>query len=139
MSETKDRSSRRNQYLLSALITEEKDLDDLTAFLKGYQLEIVKSENLGEQVLAYSINKHRSLILISLFFTADAAVIPALEKDLRHEESVQRFLLTTWKADPDAPKRQTNLRGGRRDRDAAPTERGERTMSAPVTMRPENV
>lgn len=136
MSETKDRSSRRNQYLLSALVKAEKDFDDLLAFIKGYELVLVKTENLGEQVLTFAINKNRALMLVSAFFTCEADVIPRLEKDLRHEEYVERFLLTTWKADPDAPKRQTNMRGGRRDRDAAPSDR---PMVASTYVRPENV
>ena len=139
MSETKDRSSRRNQYLLTALVKEEKDFDDLIAFAKNYEIIIVKTENLGEQPLSFPINKHKVLTVVSIFFTADGGVIPQIEKELRHEEYVERFLLTTWKADPDAPKRQNNMRGGRRDRDAAPSERPERTAAAPVYMRPENV
>lgn len=117
MSDNKDTTSRHDQYLLTALVKEEKDFDDLIAFMKGYELTIVKTENLDEQNLSYPINKYRTLLLVSIFFTAEKNIIPTLEKDLRHEETIQRFLLTTWKADPDAPKRASGMRGRRPERE----------------------
>lgn len=92
-------------YLLTALVKDEAAFGELESFVKKSELTIKKSENLGRRVLAYPINKQRELTLASIFFTAEANIIPELEKSLHHEESIERFLLTTWKGDLDAPKR----------------------------------
>ena len=95
-------------YLLSALVKEEADLNELVDFLAKHELSIKKSENLGSKTLSFAVNKNHELLLTSVFFTAATTVIPALEKSLHHEEYVQRFLLTDWNGDIDAPKRNSD-------------------------------
>ena len=120
MSET----DRSELYLISALVKTEAAFDEMVAFLKTQALEIKKTENLGERALAHVINKHRTLLLVSIFFTADPAVIPALNKALKTEDAVERYLLTDWKGDIDAPRRSERPR-----RTGDRPERSEREVS----------
>lgn len=108
-----EESPEEQLYLLSALVKDDAAFEDLQNFLKKAQLTIKKSESLGRRMLAYPINKERELTLVSVFFTADPKIIPELDQSLRHEESLERFLLTTWKGDLDAPKRYSKERGER--------------------------
>jgi ribosomal protein S6 len=85
-------------YLLTLLVSDEKSLATVKEHLKD-RVKIVKEENLGPRTLAYPINKHKELTLISIFFTADSTVVTAIEKELKLEEEVERFLLTTWRGD----------------------------------------
>lgn len=94
-------------YLLTTLIKEEKDFDQIVSAVKAAGATVVKTENLGERTLAFPVKKHRALILASIFFTATSGEVKAINQELKSEEAVFRFLLTDWKADPDAPKRPT--------------------------------
>lgn len=92
-------------YLLSALTKEAGALDELKKFVTDAGATVVKAEDLGSRKLAFPINKHAELTLVSVFFSADGAASHALQEALRHEEWVERFLVTTWNASPDQPVR----------------------------------
>lgn len=85
-------------YLLSALVQKDSSLKTLEGIIstKG---KIAKAESLGSKTLAFPINKHRELTLVSIFFTAEPSDIPGLEKELAVEEEVERHLMTTWRGD----------------------------------------
>ncbi|MEX1123876.1 MAG: 30S ribosomal protein S6 [Patescibacteria group bacterium] len=87
-----------NLYLLSALVQKDESLETIKKYLEG-KAEVVKAENLGRKTLAYKINKHSELTLVSIFFTAQPEIIPGLEKELALEEQAERFLITTWRGE----------------------------------------
>lgn len=97
-------------YLLSLLVQDEKALATVKDYLKD-RVKILKDENLGVKTLAYPINKHKELTLISIFFTANSDVVGPIERELKLEEEVERFLLTTWRGDIN--KEMTNERNRR--------------------------
>ena len=103
--ETPEQADAGQLYLVSALVQKDKALDHLVEFLKKAGCEIKKTENLGVKSLYVRINKHNSLTLISVFFTAPGAVAHKLQQTLRHEEAIERFLLTTWRGDLNPPER----------------------------------
>ncbi len=110
--ETAEAAETGALYLVSALVQKDEALDELTAFLKKAGCDIKKTENLGVKTLYVPINKHNSLTLVSVFFTAPAAVAHKLQESLKHEEAVERFLLTTWRGDLEP--RERKPRGARK-------------------------
>jgi len=98
--------SKTRLYLLSALAKDGaaaiKELSDLVSQV-GSKVE--KSEDLGLKRLAFAINKQRQLTLVSVFFNASTAVLAELQAELKHAETLERYLLTDWKADLNAPAR----------------------------------
>lgn len=88
------------RYLLSALVEQASALSGIAKELEGAGAKIVKTEELGERRLAFTINKHSSLQLVSIFFEAGKEMIRETEKNLRGNNNIQRFLLTKWAADP---------------------------------------
>lgn len=103
--ETTDQADAGQLYLISALVQKDEALDELASYLKKAGCLVKKTENLGLKTLYVTINKHSALTLVSVFFTAPAAVAHKLQASLRHEESLERFLLTTWRGDLEAPVR----------------------------------
>lgn len=85
-------------YLLSALSTDGTVLPMLTEKVEQKGAVIKKSEDLGVKRLAYPINRHNELTLVSLFFEATAKAIQELNQELRHQDQVERFLITRWNA-----------------------------------------
>lgn len=108
--ETTDKAEAGQLYLVSALVQKDDALDQLTAYLKKAGCDIKKTENLGVKNLYVPINKHHALTLVSAFFTAPAAVAHQLQQALRHEEYVERFLLTTWRGDLEARERKPRVK-----------------------------
>lgn len=96
------------RYLLSALVENPTTLEEIKKIVTDFDGEIVKTEELGERKLAFPINKKSELHLVSIFFMNKPEVIPGLEKQLRSEDKIARFLLTRWTSDPNA-----EARGGR--------------------------
>jgi small subunit ribosomal protein S6 len=97
-------------YLLSALGRDGSVLDHLAEQLKKHDVVIKKTEDLGMKKLAYPINKQTDLNLVSIFFEAPGATAYALENQLRHEEEVERFLLTRWNASLEASNRTSRMK-----------------------------
>lgn len=92
-------------YLLTALVKTEADFAELEKLIKGFGVTLKKSENLGERKLAFSIKKEATLLLTSFFFETDSQNAKKIDKELKTEEFIYRYLLTDWKGDIDAPKR----------------------------------
>lgn len=86
-------------YLLSALVKDAKALANLETFIKASGATVAKGEDLGLKQLAYPINKHTELRLISIFLHAESQLVRKLNQELRHEEDVVRYLLTHWRGD----------------------------------------
>ncbi|MBI4948173.1 30S ribosomal protein S6 [Candidatus Berkelbacteria bacterium] len=98
-------------YLLSALVKTEADFAELEKFIKEFEVTVKKSENLGERKLAFQIKKESTLLLTSIFFETDTQTAKKIDKEIKTEEHVCRYLLTDWKGDIDTPKR--NYRNSR--------------------------
>ena len=100
-SNTKVAATTDQLYLLSALVQKEEVMELLKKIVSS-KAEIIKDESLGMKTLAYPINKHKELILLSIFFTAEPDKVIAIEKELHVEEKIERYLITTW--DDELPK-----------------------------------
>lgn len=85
-------------YLLSALVQSEAALKMIEGIVAQHG-KVAKAESLGAKQLAFAINKHRELTLVSVFFHADPSVLTQLEKELKAEGDIQRCLVTTWRGD----------------------------------------
>jgi len=93
-------------YLLSALTKDSSHtLSELTELIGQAGSKVEKSEDLGLKRLAFAINKARELTLVSVYFRATAAILAAITAELKHADSLERYLLTDWKADLNAPAR----------------------------------
>lgn len=106
VAETKSVGENTRMYLLSALVKDATDaLAELTALISTVGSKVEKAEDLGVRRLAFPINKHLELSLVSVFFNADAMTIKALESELKHADTIERHLLSTWRAGLEEPKR----------------------------------
>ncbi|MEK7201946.1 MAG: 30S ribosomal protein S6 [Patescibacteria group bacterium] len=104
--ETKSETTNARMYLLSALAKDATGaLAELTALVSTVGSRVEKAEDLGLKKLAFPINKHLELSLVSVFFNADAPTIKALESELKHADTIERHLLSTWRAGLEEPKR----------------------------------
>ncbi|HUD20501.1 MAG TPA: 30S ribosomal protein S6 [Candidatus Saccharimonadales bacterium] len=90
-------------YLISILTQEESALDEFVQTVEKAGGVIKKSESLGRKTLAYSINKHPELILMSIFCELDSDQVKPLEQTLKHEDYIERYLLTKWDAELPVP------------------------------------
>lgn len=104
--EAKSVGENTRMYLLSALTKDATSaLAELSALISTVGSKVEKAEDLGLKKLAFPINKHLELSLVSVFFTADAPTIKALESELKHADTIERHLLSTWRAGLEEPKR----------------------------------
>jgi len=98
--------SKTRMYLLSALAVDgQKAISELTNLVSQAGSKVEKSEDLGLKRLAFVINKHYELVLVSVFFQADRGILTKLDAELKHTDTIERYLLTDWKADLNAPAR----------------------------------
>ncbi len=93
------KASFEGRYLLSALVQDEKALEGIAKLVEATEAKVLKSESLGKKTLTFAINKHKELILVSVFFEGTAQQVNNLEKTLKHEEEIERFILTKWHAE----------------------------------------
>ena len=107
--ESKSTESKSRMYLLSALAKDAASaLDELTALVLAAGSKVEKAEDLGLKRLAFPINKHLELSLVSVFFNATPQTIKTLDGELKHAETIERHLLSTWRAGLDEPKRRSS-------------------------------
>jgi|SRR3990167_6435576 len=98
--------SKTRMYLLSVLAKDATAaLDELTSLVLTAGSKVEKAEDFGLKRLAFPINKHLELSLVSVFFNANAQTIKTLDSELKHAETIERHLLSTWRAGLDEPKR----------------------------------
>lgn len=103
-------ATRTERYLLSALTTDSKKaLSELSALIKDQSATVEKEEDLGERKLTFAVNKHRELNLVSVFFQATGDQIKALQAELDHATTIERFLLTRWRAGLEEPRRRRHI------------------------------
>jgi len=85
-------------YLLSVLSQTGELLTALTECVEQGGGLVKKSEDLGLRKLAYPINRHLELHLLSVFFETDGEKARKIEQEVTHEDGVERLLLTRWNA-----------------------------------------
>lgn len=98
------------RYLVTALVESADVLTHLTETVKAAGAAVVKTEALGLRKLAFPIAKRSDLELISVFFETNPATINDLEKTLKTDATLKRFLLTKWSVDPNAEPRSRTKR-----------------------------
>jgi len=88
-----------NTYELTILFAEEKDgkekervLKLVTDFVKKHKGEVHKQDSWGAKHLAYPIQKHEIAIYEFFLISIDPAAEPELDRALRLDESVLRYL-----------------------------------------------
>ena len=97
---------KTRMYLLSALTKDgQKALAELTELVGQAGSKVAKAEDLGPKKLAFAVNKERELTLVSVFFEANREILVTLDSELKHADTLERYLLTDWKADLNAPAR----------------------------------
>lgn len=97
-------------YMLSALSQDGTVLPVLVERVEQKGGIIKKTEDLGVKRLAYPINHQTELTLVSLFFEASGQAIQELNQELRHEDKVERFLITCWNAPLEQSERMSKMK-----------------------------
>lgn len=98
-------TAKQKLYLLSALGENGPAIvKNIESLLGNLGAQIEKIEDLGQRELAQPVKKHHQLSLVSVFFRLDNAKIKQFEEQLREEETIIRFLLTSWRAPLEEPK-----------------------------------
>lgn len=87
-----------SRYLLTFLAKDRSALGEIEKIVKEHG-QIEKKEDLGVKKLFFPINKEWELSLLSIFFQADSSVIKKLERQLKEQNSIFRFILTRWNAE----------------------------------------
>lgn len=75
--------------------TIDKTIERVRSYIEKRDGKIIYEENWGKRKLAYPINKNEVGIYILWFFNAPKNKIASIEKDLRINEEVMRFMLLT--------------------------------------------
>lgn len=70
-----------------------KIIDKLEKIIKKGKGKIEKIDCWGKRTLAYEIKKEKDGVFYLLSFAADSGILPGLEKDLKAEEKVIRYLI----------------------------------------------
>jgi len=97
--------AKQKLYLLSALGENgPATVKIIEGLLGGLGAQIEKTEDLGPRELAQPVKKRHQLSLVSVFFALDGAKLKQFEEQLREEETIVRFLLTSWRAPLEEPK-----------------------------------
>jgi small subunit ribosomal protein S6 len=71
----------------------DKSIDRIRTYIEKRDGKIIYEENWGKRKLAYPINKTDVGIYVLWFFTAPKTKVASIEKDLRINEEVMRYLL----------------------------------------------
>ena len=89
----------KNQYELTYVISgvvKQNQVDDIvrkiTQFVKDNDGEVLEVDEWGNQRLAYEIDKKRSGYYVNMYFRAPGSLVPQLERQLKINDDVLRFL-----------------------------------------------
>jgi small subunit ribosomal protein S6 len=89
----------KNQYELTYVISgvvKQNQVDDIvrkvTQFVKDNGGDVLEVDEWGNQRLAYEIDKKRSGYYVNMYFRAPGDLIPKLERQLKINDDVLRFL-----------------------------------------------
>ena len=89
----------KNQYELTYVISgvvKQNQVDDIvrkiTQFVKDNDGEVWEVDEWGNQRLSYEIDKKRSGYYVNMYFRAPGSLVPQLERQLKINDDVLRFL-----------------------------------------------
>ena len=93
-------------YIFDTALTEEQVGEKLEKFHKHItdgSGEITAVDQWGKRQLAYPIKKRTSGNYVVVQFTADTALLPELERTLKLDEDLMRYLIVLSEGEPTAP------------------------------------
>jgi small subunit ribosomal protein S6 len=82
-------------YILRPDIGEEMTeqiINKYQGILKDNGVESIDTQHRGKRRLAYEINRHREGVYIQMNYQAEYAAVAAMEKDMRFNDNIIRFL-----------------------------------------------
>lgn len=93
-------------YIFDPVMTEDQVNEKLEKFHKQITDaggEITAVDHWGKRQLAYPINKKTSGYYVVVQFTAEATALPELERRLKLDEELVRYLIVLSEGEPTAP------------------------------------
>ena len=93
-------------YIFDPALTEDQINDRLDRFhqhITSEGGEITAVDHWGKRQLAYPINKKTSGYYVVVQFTAEASSLPELERTLKLEDDLVRYLIVLSEGEPTAP------------------------------------
>ena len=90
--------ANENMYELTYIISgvaQQNQIDDIVNSINSFireHGELIEVEEIGNQRLAYQINKKRSGYYVNLYFRSPGSVVPKLERQLQLNEQILRYL-----------------------------------------------
>lgn len=93
-------------YILRPDLGEEMTEQTITKYqdtLKENGVESIDTQHRGKRRLAYEIDRHKEGVYIQMNYEADYAAVAAMEKDMRFNDNVIRFLTMRQDETPAAP------------------------------------
>jgi small subunit ribosomal protein S6 len=93
-------------YIFDPVMTEDQVNEKLEKFhtqITDAGGEITAVDHWGKRQLAYPINKKTSGYYVVVQFTADATALPEMERRLKLDEELVRYLIVLSEGEPTAP------------------------------------
>ncbi len=93
-------------YIFDPVLTEDQvneRLEKFHAHITDGDGEITAVDHWGKRQLAYPINKKTSGYYVVVQFTAEASILPELERTLKLDEDLVRYLIVLSEGEPTAP------------------------------------
>ena len=93
-------------YIFDPVLTEDQINERLDKFHKHITDsggEVTAVDHWGKRQLAYPINKKTSGYYVVVQFTAEASILPELERTLKLEDDLVRYLIVLSEGEPTAP------------------------------------
>lgn len=93
-------------YIFDPVLTEDQVNERLEKFhdhIAASGGEITAVDHWGKRQLAYPINKKTSGYYVVVQFTAEASILPELERTLKLEDDLVRYLIVLSEGEPTAP------------------------------------
>jgi small subunit ribosomal protein S6 len=93
-------------YIFDPVLTEDQvneRLEKFHAHITDAGGEITAVDHWGKRQLAYPINKKTSGYYVVVQFTAEASILPELERTLKLDDDLVRYLIVLSEGEPTAP------------------------------------
>ena len=93
-------------YIFDPVLTEDQVNERLEKFhdhIAAAGGEITAVDHWGKRQLAYPINKKTSGYYVVVQFTAEASILPELERTLKLDDDLVRYLIVLSEGEPTAP------------------------------------
>ena len=107
-------------YIFDPVLTEDQineRLEQFHAQITESGGEITAVDHWGKRQLAYPINKKTSGYYVVVQFTAEASILPELERVLKLDDDLVRYLIVLSEGEPTAPMSNATREPGEDDED----------------------